>query len=226
MATRMSDPPSSRPDPDPTVRTTEQLMREVGNLEKLMGNLEKILLSRIEAIEQATKVAHDDLVRVPTQVDKAISGFRDVINGQFQTVDQKFANIDHVFYERDKQTAISAEALRDRMESTLAMQEKSRTERAASFALSIDKSEKGTQKAIEDLKTLLYSTTSGLESKLNDLKDRVAAMDTRAARDITGVTARDTGRGEGLGWVVAAIATLAAIISIVFTLGHFAVHAP
>lgn len=77
---------------DPTTRTTEVLSREIASLKEL-------LYSRIEAIENAVKVAHDDLVRVPTETQKAvaslqllletrITGNRQECTNQFRAADQ------------------------------------------------------------------------------------------------------------------------------------------
>src|SRR5688572_12559693 len=87
----------SFPMSDPTPLTTAQILREINSLEKLM-----------DAIEKAVTVAHENLVRVPTEVDKAIGHLRELmlekfltIVKTFETTDQKFHNIQTQFMERD-----------------------------------------------------------------------------------------------------------------------------
>lgn len=57
---------------DPTTRTTEVLSREIASLKEL-------LYSRIDGLERAVQVAHDDLVRVPTEVQQAVASLQSLL---------------------------------------------------------------------------------------------------------------------------------------------------
>jgi len=58
---------------DSSLLTTQYLEREIKHLEKL-------LTQRIDSVDRAVIVAHENLVRVPTEVDKAISHLHDVVD--------------------------------------------------------------------------------------------------------------------------------------------------
>ena len=51
---------------DPTELTVDLTEREISHVKELLQN-------QLDAIERAITVAHDDLVRVPTEVDKRTS---------------------------------------------------------------------------------------------------------------------------------------------------------
>jgi hypothetical protein len=96
---------------DPTPLTTAQLLREIASLKELV-------LSKIEAIDKAITVAHDDLVRVPTDVQKQVGTLKDLhgalIEGiQKELVDRaemwsrKFDGVDNKFADFDKKLADS-----------------------------------------------------------------------------------------------------------------------
>src|ERR1700687_183254 len=67
----------SVPVPDPTARTTEALFREI-------AALKEIVFSRIDGIEQAIKLFNDNLVRVPTALDKESERLKDTFNTRME----------------------------------------------------------------------------------------------------------------------------------------------
>jgi hypothetical protein len=102
------------PIPDPTVLTTAQLDRSVSNLEMRV-------MSRLDAMDKAADLVHDDFTRVPTAIDRAISGIKILLENKIEavigTVKEKWNSVEHQFNERDirfntaiteSKTAISA----------------------------------------------------------------------------------------------------------------------
>lgn len=77
------------------VLSPEQLWRE-------MASLKELLLTRIEAIEKGIAVAHDDLVRVPTEIQKAIGNLKELHEVKIHAVEAKF---DAALVAMDKATA-------------------------------------------------------------------------------------------------------------------------
>ena len=135
--------PTIRPDPDPTVLTTAALLREIANLEsRIMGH--------IEGIEKSIEVAHQDLVRVPTAVDKAVDGLRQLTWGRFDTVDVRFTGIATQFKERDTRIEQTSIDTKTRVEAALAAQEKAAGKQADAFTKQID----------------------ALDDKISDIRDR------------------------------------------------------
>ncbi len=122
---------------DPSSLTTQQLWREIASLEKLLSN-------KIASIEKSIDVAHQDLVRVPTEVDKAVKTLKDLH-------DEKFSGIEQRFF--DNKTALDA-AFKNQQEV-------------------MTKSEAGTTKQIDAQALLISNTSTGLQLQINDLKERV-----------------------------------------------------
>lgn len=159
---------------DPTTLTTAQLLREVGSLKELV-------FSKLEGIEKGIDVAHDDLVRVPTEVQKQIAALREVVEGKFGVLEikicdadklnqEKFKNIDKMLdtgelarieQKRDTATAVDA-ALKAAKEAV--------TEQNASNVLAINKSEAAMTKQMDQQAALLSQIKGGLEDKINDIK--------------------------------------------------------
>lgn len=227
--------PTIRPDPDPTILTTQQLLREIANMKEL-------IVGRIESIERSIEVSHDDLVRVPTHVDKAIESLRSLVWGRFDQEDERITGMEKVnnerftsigtqFKERDTRVEQTARDSKVAIDAALAAQEKSASKQTDSLVLSIDKSEKTTIKSIDALQQLLTNTSAGLAGNINDLKDRIAKLEG------TGQRIEGQGTGQHVAKVEhqtsnAALVSIAAVITstvigiiyiIVSLIGHVAV---
>lgn len=59
-------------------------------LEEKIGGTEKVLTGEIVNIQKAIQLAHDNLVRVPTDVDKAVGNLERLHNEKFKGIDQRF----------------------------------------------------------------------------------------------------------------------------------------
>src|ERR1700679_317827 len=67
------------PNPDPSTITSSAIDRESRNLEQKLN-------ARIGSIEKAIDVQHDDLVRVPTLLDRAIQSLRELTAADLRPV--------------------------------------------------------------------------------------------------------------------------------------------
>ena len=67
---------------DPSILTTQQLWREVAALKEL-------LIDKVEALQKGIDVAHQDLVRVPTAMDKAIGTLKELHEEKFKSIDRQ-----------------------------------------------------------------------------------------------------------------------------------------
>lgn len=89
------------PDTDPSALTTQALWREIAHLKELV-------ITKIHAIEKGIEVAHDDLVRVPTEVEKGVSGARALYLEKFDAAsretNEKFNTVHQVALEKFAQT--------------------------------------------------------------------------------------------------------------------------
>jgi len=177
--------PTIRPDPDPTILTTQQLWREIANLEARLNG-------KIGSIEKSIEVAHDDMVRVPTLLDKAILSLREQVWSKFETVaeiikgkeavaEQKFDGIATQFKERDTRIEQTSIDTKTRVEAALAAQEKAAGKQADAFTKQID----------------------ALDDKISDIRDRQ-------------ITSEGAGKGRSdvWGYLVAAAGLLIALVAI------------
>lgn len=207
---------------DPPILTTQQLWREIAALKEL-------LLTKSESIDKAVGVAHQDLVRVPTEVQRAVAAAKDVIDEKFVSVNTKFDSLDKFredlaalineklagvqkqFEERDIRVEQSARQTETAVNAALTAAEKAVGKQNESFTVSINKSEAATMKQIDQQAALIGSATKSLDDKITDVKDRLTRIEGQ-------------GSGKNALWVIiiAAIAALASIISIIAVIFQFA----
>jgi hypothetical protein len=67
---------------DPSSLTTQQLWRETAALKELLE-------SHIKALEKSVTVAHEDLVRVPTDIDKQIGTLKELLESKIECAESE-----------------------------------------------------------------------------------------------------------------------------------------
>jgi hypothetical protein len=137
---------------DPSSLTTQQLWREVLNLRELLE-------SRITGIEKSIEVAHNDLVRVPTDVQKQVGNLKELHDEKFRSIQVQFEERDTRTEQKDRDTKIAIDA---------AFQ---------SASTAVAKSETVTSKQIDQLITLIQTETRALGGQINDLKERMTRFE-------------------------------------------------
>jgi hypothetical protein len=121
--------------PDPSSLTTAQLLRENFWLRELLE-------TRLNAIDRAISLAHEDLVRVPTEVDKAIGHLQQMMLGEFKVVEEKFASVQKQFVERDTRATTQRESDKTAVDAALQAQKEAAGKSQESFTKQIDQSDK------------------------------------------------------------------------------------
>lgn len=137
----LDNPGDSYPRPDPTRLTTEQLVRE-------LGNLERQLLAEVHHRGELT----DD---------------------KFDGVLQKFSDLEARTLEQKRDT-------KDALDAALAAQKEAVKEQTLASEKSIIKSETATSERIKGVEGLLSTTSKASDDKIDDLKDRVQRLESRA----------------------------------------------
>lgn len=186
---------------DPSSLTTQQLWREIQNLKEL-------LISQIHGIEKSIEVAHEDLVRVPTDVQKQVGNLRELH-------EEKFRSIEVQFRERDTRVETSAKDKQDALGAALQAAKELVTQQNNSNSLAISKSEAGTAKQIDQLGTLIQQTVKAADEKVDDLKQRVTRIEAMAVGTITAQTAQQTTSGHSVsvyGLIAAIVLGIAGIV--------------
>lgn len=191
---------------DPTSLTTAQLQREIAALKELV-------FVRLGAIEEGIETAHNDLVRVPTDVQKQIAGLREYLEGKiecdkelkeekFKYIIERFDIIEQARQEqkRDTATAIDA-ALRSAKEAVI--------EQNSNNNNNINKSENNMTKQLEQIGRQMTEQFRAHDDKINDVKDRL----TKAESTSTGKTVGSDSITKFIPWLIMAAAVVVAILS-------------
>lgn len=191
--------PSSRPDPDPTPRTIQNLQREIASLKEL-------IFTRLDGMDKALIVFTDTLHRVPSDVDRQVGALRELVYETFKSYDGMFSAIDTRLHERDVRFAQAAENNRDSVAAALQAQRESVTEQNRASETAIAKAETATMKQIDQIHLLLQTASAGLDGKINDIKDRMTKVDDRITRieaqavgQTTAHATRDTSQTQWVG---------------------------
>jgi type VI protein secretion system component VasK len=133
---------------DPTALTTAQLLRE-------LVSLREIVETRLNAIDKATQLFQENLMRVPTDTDKQIAHLKSLHDEKFAAVSQQFKDRD-IRSDQDKQVASTAV--------TAALQ-------AQKDLIALQNS--NTTKQVDSILALLASTNTALNDKVGVINGRL-----------------------------------------------------
>jgi hypothetical protein len=184
-----------KPRPDPTLLTTQQLLRE-------LAGLKEIVFTRLDAMDKAVELFDMNLTRVPTETDKAIEHLKELH-------EEKFTSVQTQFKERDVRVEQTARDTKVAVDAALQAAEKAVGKQNESFALSIEKSENATIKQIDQQGQLIATTTKALDDKITDVKDRLTRLE---------------GKSEGSGLNMMYIAAITAVIAVIIALLGYLRH--
>lgn len=186
--------------PDPSFRTVEHLTTAVTGLKELHE-------TRLDAMDKAIVVAHDDLVRVPTDVQKAVGALKEVLQETFKIHAEKFESVQRQFEERDTRASQIADLSQKALDAALLTAEKAVGKQSEAFSAATAKSEAAATKQIDAIGTQMTSATKTTDDKFAGVNGQIARIDAALAA----LNGRSTGHGEIWGYVLAALAILAAI---------------
>ena len=207
----------SRPDPDPTVLTTQALYREINQVKQLldanMAGVKETLSARITAID------HDlDRLQLAVEQEPAQTG---VLVDTLKTLhNEKFGSIQVQFIERDVRTEQTSRDSKVAVDAALQAAKEAVEKQNTSSALAIAKSESATTKQIDTQGILITTATTSLNeridaasatmnSKIDDLKDRMNRIEGGA-----------TAGHQAYGYIVGVAGSLIGIISLLYNILH------
>ena len=220
MASRLSK--EVIPNPDPSRVTSEQI-------DKAVVNSESKINTKINGIERAIEVQHEDLVRVPTLLDRAINAHKDLTDARF---DRVIGDISHMHKLLDvhevlqQVPAITREAigqLHNLIESELSklrsiMDEKfagvdsqfkerdTRTDqRASDTKLAVDAAFAAAKEATAKIEAGFTKQIDGMadvnRGTAKNAEDKIADLKDR----ITSLESRGNGMAQFAGWIFAGV---------------------
>jgi hypothetical protein len=185
---------------DPSSLTTAQLLREISSLEKL-------LTQRLDAVDKAIVVAHENLVRVPTDVDKQVAHLKETMDRKLETHLEKFTSVQTQFAERDTRTEQTQKDSKVAVDAALQAAKEAVGKQQEASDRAIAKQEAATSKQIEAITLLISSNNRALDDKINDIKER-----------LTTLAAAGLGRVEARHEQQSSISMIAAVVGVIVAL--------
>ena len=174
--------PNWRPVPDPTVLTTQQLLREIQALKELLE-------SRLNSYDKAILLLQDLANRQPS-ISEVVAKF-----------EEKFRGIETQFKERDIRVEQTAKESKVAVDAAFSAQKEAVSEQNKSGAAAIAKSEATTTKQIDAIVLLIQANTKAADEKFDDVKNRLTAIE-----------GRSQAYSQGFGWIATAVGIIAAVI--------------
>ena len=187
----------TRTTPDPSVLTTAQsLERAAAERTYTDGQIavlaERILrlIQRMDDRDEATKVLHETVTRVPTEMQLAIGHLGAV-------VDEKFASVNTRFTLNDDRQKAEAVANETKVNAAFAAQKEAAAEQNKANQTAINKSEEATKESIAKLAELVKTGMDALSDKIDDGKDHRTRIEDRLTRHESAALGSKDQRTEG-----------------------------
>jgi phage-related protein len=198
MATA-GDPPSNIPNPDPSLLTTAQLLRELTNLRELVDARIGPIVNRLDAMDSS--------------VNDKVTHLRELHEEKLQSIDTQFR-------ERDVRTDQAAASTKIAVDAALQAAKEAVGEQNKSSALAIAKSETATTKQIDQLQTLIQTNSDATNDKINDIKARLDRGDGM----VRGTADTHTERRLDVGSMVGIIVGIVGVASLTVAVLTLALH--
>lgn len=182
------------PNPDPSVRTVEQLQRDIGASREIVeGKVEgnqSVFEARLAGMDKAIELLQRSTDRIPGHIKGEVEKLEALHGEKFQSVERRteiqFASIATQFQERDKRTEQLSLADKTAIAAALQAQKEAAGAQNESNAAANAKMEANFAKLIEQGQSLLMEVRRNTEAQINDLKSRLDKGEGRtvATRDI------------------------------------------
>lgn len=189
---------------DPSTLTTQQLWREIAALKELLE-------TKIRAIETAVEVAHSDLVRVPTDVQKQVGNLKELHAEKFISLSKQLDDRQSLTDRRNEERFVAGEKA---VNAALIAAKEAVLKAETSADKRFESVNEFRQTLSDQTKTFISRVESEakLESFNNRLSDTVARLDKLEGRSI--------GMNAGWAYIVGAVGLAATIISIILVFNN------
>jgi len=176
------------PRPDPTLLTTQQLLRELSSLREIFD-------ARLDAMDKASVVLSETVNRTPTAIQTAVAGLQAVYDERFNSIniqsgerfhsvqtqladrgatfDQRFSSIAQQFSERDVRTEQAATASASALAAALQAAKEAVFEQAQAAAKAAEKTELSFTKQIDQIQLQIKTIGDGFSDRIGELKERI-----------------------------------------------------
>lgn len=211
--------------------------------DKAVNGLRDLVEGRLGAMDQATQLLAQDLRNVPTAVERDTVALRELMESKLHAMEQaaglqneasasfpaevrteishlkllheeRFSSIAQQFNERDIRTDQASRASKEALDAALqAAKELVNAQGEASSAAAV-KSETSFAKQIDQIGTIISTLEKALDARITELKERVD----RGEGSTSGSAGQRVDQRASIGTVIAAVATLVAVISFVLVI--------
>jgi hypothetical protein len=175
-----------KPDPDPTLLTTQALLREIGSLKELFD-------TRFSATEHSVDLIRARIESVITIIDEKIVHLKDLTDEKFAGIDTRFAEARYLTEQTSRNDKIALDA-------ALQAQKEDVSKQNDSNNASIFKSE-----------VLFTKQIDGLNDKIDDIKSRFIANDSQSKGKSEGIGLAGA-LTIGAAFIISALVSIAALI--------------
>lgn len=170
--------PAVRPDPDPSVMTTAQLEKAIANSDALTNSHFATIDVRLNAMDKAVTLVHDDFVRVPTLLDRAVDNLLKFVEGRVDgktallderitsignVTSQQFLSINDKFAEKDKAVSVGLSAQKE----SAAAQQDSNTTATSKMENNFTKLLEQGQQLVSEIRRNTDTQLSAINSRLD-----------------------------------------------------------
>lgn len=225
----------SRPVPDPTFLTTQQLTTAIDNVKALIGNVTTLFDARLEAMDKAVLLLKEQADRLPSIGEiTALHGTK--IENLEKRLDHKYVetatDITHLrdllgerigglekwvvgqLSERDKRTDQLSLADKTAVAAALQAAKEAVGAQNTSNSIAIAKSESSTVESIRQLQSLFTSAIAAVNDKLNDTRSRLDRGDGSSSGQSTERFERRDESRDSRGLIAAAVGIIGIMISV------------
>jgi len=228
------------PRPDPTLLTTQQLLRELASLERVFG-------TRLDGMDKANSVLAETVNRTPTAIQTAIANLQAVYDerfnsvhqqsidegknyeGQFNSIKQelenrgntfdvRFSGIQQQFAERDVRTEQAATASASALAAALQAAKEAVFEQSQAAGRAAEKTELSFTKQIDQIGLRIDTVIKGYDDRLTELKERIDRGEGNSAGASTQRTETRSEHGESrlnMGFVISAVLAIFTIVTFI-----------
>jgi hypothetical protein len=158
------------PRPDPTVLTTQQLLRELAALREVFD-------TRFTAMDTATSLLAETVNRTPTVVQTAVANLKDLHDERFRSTElvsqTRLNGIEQQFAERDVRTEQAAIAADSALKAALQAAKEAVFENSQAAAKAAEKVEQSFTKQIDQIGLRIDTVAQGFDARLTELKERI-----------------------------------------------------
>jgi hypothetical protein len=198
----------STPTPDPTVLTTEALLREIAALRTLIDQ-------RISSTEQLFETK----ILLGREGGMAL---KELLSNQ---INEKFASVDTQFQLVERQRVEQKQDTKAAVDAALAAAKEAVKEQTTASDRSITKSETATSEQLKQMNVTFTTAVAGIATPISDLKDRVTALEAvRLGARENRSDSRDD-RGESRANMAIGISVAMGVLTIVAMILINAMHA-